>query len=347
MPTENRSSNSEMVSFPRELSDDLAELIAARARVCGGGAFEIWEEICNGFGKPAEPHQGEPVAYADPRSFENLKSFGRLGGIYLHEWMWAEPGPGMVPLYTRPAQGEPVALPKRLPVRMPEGRNLPKGYAEAWNACLAEVEKLGPLYTHADTGEVERLREELASAVADKEAYAQNAIDLRRRVENADLALKVQTQNCDALRAQLAALLAAVSKHREALKPLGLPLGDSLEEAALSASAEPSEECAHSYANKLGCPECGEASSGAESSGPVECGPWQPLTAPGQIQEGDWLSFTVSGSLICAQTRLVIDPGTAREEIVYNRQKNHYFVTSMAVDGTSTHKGVLVAKAKS
>jgi len=75
-------------------------------------------------------------------------------------------------------------------------------------------------------------------------------------------------------------------------------------------------------------------------------GPWQPLRAPGQIQVGDWISATVAGSLICARAQLVIEPGTAREEIVYNRKKNHYFVTSMALDGTSNHKGVLVAKAK-
>lgn len=92
-----------MVSFPRELSDDLAELIATQARVCGGGAYEIWEAICNGFGKPAEQHQAEPVV-----------------------------------------------LPARLPQRLPQGRNLPKGYAEAWNACLDEVAKLGPLYPYAD-----------------------------------------------------------------------------------------------------------------------------------------------------------------------------------------------------
>ena len=39
-------SHNEMVSFPRELSDELAELIAEKARVCGGGAFDIWEAIC-------------------------------------------------------------------------------------------------------------------------------------------------------------------------------------------------------------------------------------------------------------------------------------------------------------
>lgn len=47
-------SNSEMIMFPRELSDELAELIAERARVCGGGALEIWEAICNQFGTEAE-----------------------------------------------------------------------------------------------------------------------------------------------------------------------------------------------------------------------------------------------------------------------------------------------------
>lgn len=40
--------------FPRELGDGLAELIAEKARVCGGGAFDIWEEICERFGN-AQP----------------------------------------------------------------------------------------------------------------------------------------------------------------------------------------------------------------------------------------------------------------------------------------------------
>lgn len=72
---------------------------------------------------------------------------------------------------------------------------------------------------------------------------------------------------------------------------------------------------------------------------------WRPLTAPGQIQLGDWLSFTVAGKFICAQAREILSPGTSAEEVIYNRRQNHYFVTSMAIDGTSTHKGVLVAKA--
>lgn len=44
-----------LISFPRELSDELAELLAEKARVCGGGAYDIWEEICEQFGSPPAP----------------------------------------------------------------------------------------------------------------------------------------------------------------------------------------------------------------------------------------------------------------------------------------------------
>lgn len=61
-------------------------------------------------GKAAQP-QGEPVAYADPKSFENFKNLAHLGGLYAHEWMWATPAPGLVPLYA--GQPAPVAVASR------------------------------------------------------------------------------------------------------------------------------------------------------------------------------------------------------------------------------------------
>lgn len=70
---------------------------------------------------------------------------------------------------------------------------------------------------------------------------------------------------------------------------------------------------------------------------------WQSVTRPGQIDVGDWLSFTVGGCLICAKARDVLNPGTDREEVIYNRAKNYYFITRMAVDGSSSHKGVMRA----
>lgn len=62
------SDKTQMVAFPRELSDDLAELIAEKARVCGGGAFDIWEAICEKFGQvspAAEISDDEILKLAD------------------------------------------------------------------------------------------------------------------------------------------------------------------------------------------------------------------------------------------------------------------------------------------
>ena len=59
------------VAFPRELTDELAELIAEKAKVCGGGAFDIWEAICEKFGKPEQP---APVADPLSKGFTTLES---------------------------------------------------------------------------------------------------------------------------------------------------------------------------------------------------------------------------------------------------------------------------------
>lgn len=70
---------------------------------------------------------------------------------------------------------------------------------------------------------------------------------------------------------------------------------------------------------------------------------WIPLTAPGQVQLGDWLSFSVAGEVSYAIAREILNPGTDAEEVIYNRKKNYYFITSMVVAGTSSHKGVLLS----
>ena len=202
MPTENRSSNTEMVSellpcpfcgkmdfLIERLDSDGSVVIcqgltgpheACLARGPVGVAQDEGEEqpgrdkAVELWNARADQHQGEPVAYADPRSFENLKSFGRLGGIYLHEWMWAEPEPGMVPLYTRPAQGEPVG----------EVVAFGKGLHEiAWAA--GRMPRLGAkLYTNADpnvrweavAGEQMRVIEQLKSELGEaKSEYDRSA----------------------------------------------------------------------------------------------------------------------------------------------------------------------------
>lgn len=69
---------------------------------------------------------------------------------------------------------------------------------------------------------------------------------------------------------------------------------------------------------------------------------WERLDCPGQIIAGDEIRFTLSGKTITARVGEVLNPGTDREEVVYNRRRNHYFITAMAIAGTSTHKGVRV-----
>lgn len=118
--------SNETISFPRELSDDLAEFIAEKARVCGGGAYEIWEALCERFGQPAERHQGEPVAevYRGP-----------VSGVSRIRWTGHKTAPVGTKLYTCPgAQLAPAAV-------APEGWKLVPtvpnddmivAFAEAW-----------------------------------------------------------------------------------------------------------------------------------------------------------------------------------------------------------------------
>ncbi|KEY87778.1 hypothetical protein MBA34_13485 [Pseudomonas capeferrum] len=219
MPTETRSSNTEMVSVPRETIEQAEKLLQEDNRCTMAREFRTI------LAKPADQHQGEPVAYADPRSFENLKSFGRLGGIYLHEWMWAEPEPGMVPLYTHAAQGEPVAY-----LCKSEGAKwLQYGskVGDPWKPGEVEVT---PLFAHADPGEVERLREEVEKQRRLKMHVAEN-------LQNA-------LDNCSVYRAQLAEQSALLQLGLEMINRGIVSFDDQIEYrqklAALSASAEPS-----------------------------------------------------------------------------------------------------------
>tara|TARA_R110000850_G_scaffold269167_3_gene401043 strand:- start:6847 stop:7107 length:261 start_codon:yes stop_codon:yes gene_type:complete len=70
----------------------------------------------------------------------------------------------------------------------------------------------------------------------------------------------------------------------------------------------------------------------------------------GQIGEGDHLIMHTGAGIITAVAREVInneyEHDVYGEEIVYNRSKNHYFITSMVVRGESWVKEVYVAKIK-
>ncbi|VUS34356.1 hypothetical protein [Klebsiella pasteurii] len=89
----------------------------------------------------------EPVAYADPQSFDNFKSNGGENAACTKEWMWRDHSAGLIPLY-RHAQPAPVvpdvmeptieAIKRILPTSNPDEYAACIG-ADMWNACRAAM----------------------------------------------------------------------------------------------------------------------------------------------------------------------------------------------------------------
>lgn len=69
---------------------------------------------------------------------------------------------------------------------------------------------------------------------------------------------------------------------------------------------------------------------------------WKPLAGPGQAKVGDQLRFTIGDKPYCETVKAIIDAGTAKEELVYNKKANYYLITSMVADKTSNAKNVMV-----
>ena len=69
------------------------------------------------------------------------------------------------------------------------------------------------------------------------------------------------------------------------------------------------------------------------------------VTGPGQINVGDDLVINTKDGVIFAPAKEVLNPGARApegEEIVYNRKKNHYFITNMVINGNSWVKEVYI-----
>jgi hypothetical protein len=59
---------------------------------------------------------------------------------------------------------------------------------------------------------------------------------------------------------------------------------------------------------------------------------WKPLTAPGQVKVGTKLRFTIGDDKYSEKAKLILHPGTDKEEIIYNKGKNYYLITSVAIE---------------
>lgn len=103
---------------------------------------------------------------------------------------------------TEQQQGEPVALPERKGTHLHYDTLMPT-FSKGWNACLDEIAKLGPLYTHADLGEVERLTEQLEVANQAITYAAQQDKETQKTIDALMADAKQFRGERDTLRAQL------------------------------------------------------------------------------------------------------------------------------------------------
>ncbi|WP_085678233.1 MULTISPECIES: hypothetical protein [unclassified Pseudomonas] len=158
MPTENRSSNTEMVSVPRE---QLRQFIEYSASICKSPAWvKDKAALLAAAEQPAPQPHPEPIAWMVGTAFwwtkEEAERDAAATGKAITPF---GPMSGIAPAEQH--QGEPVKLPAYKLASEYNSHDWDEGYRDGWGACRDEIAKLGPLYTHADPGEIERLRTEL------------------------------------------------------------------------------------------------------------------------------------------------------------------------------------------
>ena len=67
---------------------------------------------------------------------------------------------------------------------------------------------------------------------------------------------------------------------------------------------------------------------------------WIPLISAGQVKKGMKLRFKIGDKTYHEKAKLILNPGTSNEEVIYNIKQNYYFITSMVIAGHSSSKEV-------
>lgn len=63
------------------------------------------------------------------------------------------------------------------------------------------------------------------------------------------------------------------------------------------------------------------------------------------MKVGDKLRFTIGDEKYSEVAKLILHPGTDQEEIIYNKRRNYYLITSMAIANRGSQKNVRVLAA--
>jgi hypothetical protein len=176
MPTENRSSNTEMASVPRDWANHYADLLEERC------AYEQSELVKAFLAKPAEQPKGEPIQLTAVATLVD-DADGGLEASWLLEGGTAELFAGMTLLVAE---------------------NAPE---------LCQEDGGAQVYTHADPGEVERLRFEIEKLRFSLEAHDHEAVqDDCARAENRTLVSEVERLRTAVELAESEALSAIVER---------------------------------------------------------------------------------------------------------------------------------------
>jgi hypothetical protein len=69
---------------------------------------------------------------------------------------------------------------------------------------------------------------------------------------------------------------------------------------------------------------------------------WELVTHAGQVQVGDKLRFMLCDEVHNVTAKLILHAGTDKEEIIYNKARNYYLITSMTIAGKGSQKNVEV-----
>lgn len=67
---------------------------------------------------------------------------------------------------------------------------------------------------------------------------------------------------------------------------------------------------------------------------------WKRITAPGQVKVGDKLRFTIGDEPFSERVKQIINPGYPDEELIYNKRRNFYVITSNAITNFGSSKNV-------
>lgn len=107
-------------------------------------------------------------------------------------------------------------------------------------------------------------------------------------------------------------------------------------------STETSEDVVHGMVAVVELPDGAVITVAAHMIQFLDTAKWVPVTKPGQVNVGEKLRFTVGDKQHHARAKQVLFAGTASEEVVYDKGRNFYFITSMVANGSSNHKNVEV-----